>query len=65
MADVFISYAHADDEPFSEGTAGWVTAFADRLRKSLSMRKGGGQIKVWIDHRSNPRSRSTARWPRG
>ena len=54
MSEVFISYAHADDEPFSEGTAGWVTAFADRLRKSLSMRKGGGRIKVWMDHRLEP-----------
>ena len=54
MSEVFVSYAHADDLPFAEGTPGWVTALADRLEKSLMMRRGGSRVAVWIDHRLEP-----------
>jgi hypothetical protein len=54
MPEVFVSYAHADDQPFAEGVPGWVTAFADRLKKSLGMRRGGSRVEVWMDHRLEP-----------
>ena len=54
MPEVFISYAHADDQPFAEGAKGWVTALADRLQKALAMKPGGSQVKVWMDHRLEP-----------
>ena len=54
MSEVFISYAHADDLPFAEDTPGWVTALADRLEKSLMMRRGGSRVAVWMDHRLEP-----------
>jgi hypothetical protein len=50
--DVFISYAHADNVPFS-GTDvkdGWVTTFASNLNNLLS-RKLKRDASVWMDHR--------------
>lgn len=57
MPDIFISYAHADDQVLAEGASGWVTALADRLQKSLAMKPGGAAIKVWMDHRLEPNKR--------
>lgn len=57
MPEVFISYAHADDQPLSEGARGWVTSLADRLQKSLAMKPGGAAVKVWMDHRLEPNRR--------
>ena len=54
MAEVFISYAHADDQSLTDGSRGWVTALADRLQKSLAMQRGGAQTTVWMDHRLEP-----------
>jgi hypothetical protein len=54
MAEVFISYAHADDQSLTEGSRGWVTALADRLQKSLAMQRGGARTTVWMDHRLEP-----------
>ena len=60
MPEVFISYAHADDQPLAEGTTGWVTALADRLKKSLAMKRNGGQVTVWMDHRLEPQKQVDA-----
>ena len=57
MPEVFISYTHADDQPFADGMRGWVTALADRLQKSLAMKPGGASIRVWMDHRLEPNKR--------
>ena len=54
MAEIFISYAHADDNSLTDEGRGWVTALADRLQKSLAMQKGGGGVTVWMDHRLEP-----------
>lgn len=51
---VFISYAHADDKPFDEGTKGWVTNFVDKLQNALGIKPGGSQVKCWMDHRLEP-----------
>lgn len=54
-ADIFVSYAHADDQPMVSGTdVGWVTQFADHLQKTLGMQAGGSRLKVWMDHRLAP-----------
>jgi hypothetical protein len=53
MADpqVFISYAHIDDQPYEEGARGWVTHFVDGLQKALWQKTGDSQISCWMDHR--------------
>ncbi|MBX3604857.1 MAG: toll/interleukin-1 receptor domain-containing protein [Piscinibacter sp.] len=57
MAEVFISYAHADDQSLTAGARGWVTDLADRLQKSLAMKPGGAATRVWMDHRLEPNKR--------
>ena len=48
--DVFISYAHADNQPM-DGSEGWVTAFVKRFRVALSQRLGGQLPDVYFDTR--------------
>lgn len=48
--DIFISYAHADDEPPMGLDRGWITTFVDELRKILRRRLGGGGADIWMDH---------------
>lgn len=50
VQDVFISYAHADDEPLFGAEAGWVTTFVDELKKLLRRMLGGNGASVWMDH---------------
>jgi hypothetical protein len=38
--DIFISYAHLDNDPTIKGKPGWVDFFEDVLRKRLSVRMG-------------------------
>ena len=48
MNDVFISYAHLDDRPLTEGEKGWISQF----HRSLEVRLGqllGEEPKVWRD----------------
>lgn len=48
--DVFVSYAHIDNEPV--GTErGWVTTFVDYLRNVLNKGLGCREADVWMDHR--------------
>jgi len=49
-AQIFISYAHADDQLLDEGTFGWVTYFVDKLQKAIGMQPGGSQVNCWMDH---------------
>jgi hypothetical protein len=59
MPDIFISYAHVDNEPFGEERARWVTEFAENLGKRLGM-VAGDRADVWRD----PRLRGNeAIWP--
>jgi hypothetical protein len=48
--DIFISYAHADDEIQLGAKAGWVTTFVDELKKLLHRKLGGNGASVWMDH---------------
>jgi hypothetical protein len=39
--DLFISYAHIDNEPLTPEQKGWITRFHASLEALLSMRMGG------------------------
>ena len=54
MPEVFVSYAHADNQVMVGRARGWVTTFADRLQKMVAQKPGGSGIKVWMDHRLEP-----------
>src|ERR1044072_1141962 len=49
-SDVFISYAHADDEVPAGAGKGWVTTLADELQKVLRRKLGGAGARVFMDH---------------
>jgi hypothetical protein len=46
--DIFISYAHVDNEALAEGQKGWVTLLEERLRKRLRQLLGK-DVKIWRD----------------
>src|SRR5215470_17303040 len=48
--DIFISYAHADDEIPTGAKNGWVTTLADELNKVLRRKLGGSGARIWMDH---------------
>lgn len=50
--DIFVSYAHVDDEPFRRGEKGWVTTLIDGLRKRLAQKLGTRDgFDLWMDNR--------------
>jgi hypothetical protein len=48
--DLFISYAHIDNEPLTPEQQGWITRFHASLEALLSMRMGG-KARIWRDDR--------------
>jgi hypothetical protein len=46
--DLFISYAHIDNEPLTPQQQGWITRFHASLEALLSMRMGG-KARIWRD----------------
>lgn len=48
--DLFISYAHIDNEPLTPEQQGWITRFHASLEALLSMRMGG-QARIWRDNK--------------
>jgi hypothetical protein len=46
--EIFISYAHIDNEPLAEGQTGWVQLLEERLRKRLAQLLGEPP-RVWRD----------------
>lgn len=46
--EIFISYAHIDNEPLAEGQRGWVQLLDERLRKRLAQLLGE-PAKIWRD----------------
>jgi TIR domain-containing protein len=48
--DIFISYAHADDEVPQGARSGWVTTLVGELRKILRRKLGGDGAEIWMDH---------------
>lgn len=50
--DVFVSYAHVDDQPSPGVQDGWVTTFVQGLRVVLGRKLGRpDSFSLWIDHR--------------
>ena len=52
MNDVFISYAHIDDQPMLEGQRGWISQF----HRSLEVRMAqllGQELRIWRDPKLN------------
>jgi hypothetical protein len=48
--NLFISYAHIDDQPLTPGEKGWITRFHATLKAILSMRMGR-DAKIWRDEK--------------
>ena len=49
--DIFVSYAHVDDQPLLENEGGWVTTLIGNIEKKLSQRLGRSDAySLWIDH---------------
>lgn len=50
--NAFISYAWADNVPFSQGALGWVDTFVDRLRKHLGreLPRELRRADIWLDY---------------
>ena len=48
--DLFISYAHIDNEPLTPEQQGWITRFHASLEALLSMRIGS-KARIWRDNR--------------
>ena len=46
--DLFISYAHIDNQPLSREEVGWVSQFHERLEAMLDMRMGQ-KVRIWRD----------------
>ncbi len=48
--DLFISYAHIDNQPLTPEQQGWITRFHASLEALLSMRMGGN-ARIWRDEK--------------
>lgn len=49
--DVFVSYAHVDDEPEPGETKGWVTTLVSSLKTKLAQKLGRSDaFSLWMDH---------------
>jgi TIR domain len=48
--DLFVSYAHSDDEIPAGAKNGWVTTLAEELKKMLRLKLGGSGARIWMDH---------------
>jgi hypothetical protein len=47
--DLFISYAHLDNKPMTDGEKGWITKFHRQLEGFLSTRMGSEENRIWRD----------------
>lgn len=52
MSDIFISYAHVDNQPVSGDEKGWITHFVNNLRNSVTRKMGRVENWApWMDFR--------------
>jgi hypothetical protein len=47
--DIFISYAHLDNQPLSKGEEGWVSLLHERLSLRVSQLLGDKNVRIWRD----------------
>ncbi len=47
--DLFVSYAHLDNEPSAPGAAGWVDLTVDKLQHEVRQRLGRRDFTIWTD----------------
>lgn len=51
MPDIFVSYAHVDDEPLRPAKIGWVTTFVENLTGELARCLGRREAcELWMDY---------------
>lgn len=49
--DIFVSYAHVDDEPVASGADGWITSFVRCVKVQLARKLGRSDAyAMWVDH---------------
>jgi hypothetical protein len=48
--DVFVSYAHVDDEPLVGAQRGWVTTLVNNLETVVRQKLGFKDLAIWMDH---------------
>lgn len=48
--DIFISYAHVDNQPLAEGLQGWIETLHERLKIRLNQLLGE-EVKIWRDRK--------------
>ena len=49
--DIFVSYAHVDDDPLPGASSGWVSTFVGCLKTRLAQRLGRSDaFSLWMDH---------------
>jgi hypothetical protein len=48
--DVFVSYAHIDDEPLVGAQRGWVTTLVNNLETVVRQKLGSKDLALWMDH---------------
>jgi|GEM_PF-3180534 len=47
--DIFISYAHVDNDPYVKGEEGWVDQFCRSLKSLLAQQLGRDKLAIWRD----------------
>ena len=48
--DVFVSYAHNDNEPYVEGDIGWVKHLVKAVRTGVVQAVGKSSVDIWMDY---------------
>jgi hypothetical protein len=48
--DIFVSYAHVDDEPMFGAPRGWVSNLVKNLERQLATKLGRKYAPPWMDH---------------
>ena len=48
--DLFVSYAHVDDEPLFGAQRGWVTTLVNNLETVVRQKLGFKDFTIWMDH---------------
>ncbi|HWB04685.1 MAG TPA: toll/interleukin-1 receptor domain-containing protein [Verrucomicrobiales bacterium] len=48
--DVFVSYAHNDNEPYVEGDRGWVKNLVKAIRTRVVQKLGTASVDIWMDY---------------